>query len=470
MEPLDIDADPRVVGPFELLAKLGQGGMGVAYVARGLSLENLPDEMAAAYRLVEADDDGAADQPRLVVVKMIQAELLEQPQARERFSREIDAVRAVVSDRVPALRGADPEAVEPWFAMDYVEGPDLFTMVKKSGALGAGPCAALGLALVEAMRAIHGTGLLHRDLKPQNVVLGPDGPVVLDFGLATLIERRTSQALTKPGEAWGTWPYTSYEQLHSFAKAKEPTDVYALGATLLFALTGRPPYPHQPLLTPPDWSGVDSLFLPLLGQILVHTASQRPDLDGVETGLRAVLVQAGLTPEIAGAQLGALVAGAGLTPEFPPGVLADHADPEVRERAQAAVDAGAAPDAPWADGGAAHQADDDPGFYGLVDTDEIERAADAADAVQAQPGEAPPHPSPEASGASGASGAPEASATPGTPGDAAPDPGPTSYHLQPPQPPEVPPPPTPEAAKAPPRAAQKVAARLREVYAHSGTL
>ncbi|MDX2936497.1 serine/threonine-protein kinase [Streptomyces ipomoeae] len=440
MEPLDTDADPRVVGPFELLAKLGQGGMGVAYVARGLSLENLPDEMAAAYRLIEPDDDGAADRSRLVVVKMIQADLLEQPQARERFSREIDAVRAVVSDRVPALRGADPEAVQPWFAMDYVEGPDLSTMVKKSGTLAAGPCAALGLALVEALRAIHGTGLLHRDLKPQNVVLGPDGPVVLDFGLATLIERRTSQALTKPGEAWGTWPYASYEQLTNFSSAKEPTDVYALGATLFFALTGRPPYLQQPLLTPPDWSGVDSLFLPLLGQILVHTASQRPDLDGVETGLQAVLVQAGLTPEIAGEQLRALVADAGLAPELPPGV---HADPEVRERAQAAVDAGAAPDAPWADGGAADLADDDPGFYGLVDTDEIERAAEAADVVPAEPGE------------------------PAAPEDAAPEPSPTSYHLQPPQPPDDPP---PSAPKTPPRAAQKVAARLREVYAHSGTL
>ncbi|MEU1789386.1 serine/threonine-protein kinase [Streptomyces sparsogenes] len=422
MKPLDTD-DPRVVGPFQLLARLGEGGMGVAYLARRIPVEGPSDALAAAYNMIEPGGIDS-DASRLVVVKMIRPTLLDgQPQARERFGREIDAVRTVVSDRVPALIAfeEDPAAARPWFAMDYIAGPSLETLVAESGTLAVGPCAALGLFLVDALRAIHSTGLLHRDLKPSNVVLGPDGPTVLDFGLAVLIERRTSQAITGPGQAWGTWPYASYEQLHYPMNTKEPTDVYALGATLFSALTGRAPYAQQPLLTPPDWSGVDSAFLPLLGQLLVHVPEQRPDLDGVDMGLRAVLVHAGLTPELASEQLRNLVAAADLAPKLPPEALTDHVDPAVQVLAQSAVDA--------------DLSDVDPGFFGIVDTDEIERAVEA-----------------EADG-------PEA-----------PGPGPTSYHLPAPRSAEKPAEPAFPAPQAPPRAAQNVAARLRKRYAHRGDL
>ncbi|AQS69862.1 serine/threonine-protein kinase [Streptomyces pactum] len=458
MEPLDTEADPRVVGPFELLARLGAGGMGVAYLARRIPLEGLPDEMAAAYRLVEPDHDQEADPAGLVVVKMILPRLLDhQPQARERFAREVDAVRSVVSDRVPALRGADPEAAEPWFAMDYVAGPSLQVLVKESGPLGVGPYAALGLALVDALRAIHGTKLLHRDLKPSNVVLGPDGPVVLDFGLAVLSERQSSQALTRTGDLMGTRPYMPVEQLRDTKHVEEPADVYALGATLFFALTGRPPYPVMPLMSPPKWDGVDLAFLPLLAQVLVASPSQRPDLDGVQESLFTLLADAGLTLEAATAQLQARVAEAGLTPELPRRALADHADPAVRELAQHAVDRGDAPDAPWAE--------DDPGFYGIVDTDEIEWAADATDGPDAPGGHPPtlvdPDPAPPVAPA------PQAGPS-GVPG-----PAPTSYPLPPPRPRDATQEPAATASSASqsaPRAARNVAARIRERYAHRGEL
>ncbi|MEU7433430.1 protein kinase [Streptomyces sioyaensis] len=467
MKPLDTDADPRVVGPFELLARLGAGGMGVAYVARKIPLDGLSDELAAAYRLIEPDDSAEDDESRLVVVKMIQPDLLDgEPQARERFGREIDAVRAVVGDRVPAVIAADPEAVEPWFAMDYVAGPSLQTMVKESGTFTVGPYAALGLALVDALRAIHGARLLHRDLKPSNVVLGPDGPVVLDFGLAVLAERQSSQALTRTGDRLGTRPYMPLEQLTDTKHVKEPADVYALGATLFFALTGRPPYPIMPLMTEPNWEGIGTAFMPLLAQILVPAPGRRPDLDAVETSLLALLAGADLTPDLAAEQLRTLVAAAGLAPELPPGTLADHADPAVRELAQKAVDAGAAPDAPWAEGAAADLADDDLGFYGIVDTDEIERAADAADHVVSPDAYTPTLVDP-------ATAQPVAPAPQPTPGDDAPPqpapdkgPRPTSYRLAPPQPAQEPSP----APQSPPRAAQNVASRLRRAYAHRGDL
>ncbi|WP_417801244.1 serine/threonine-protein kinase [Streptomyces incanus] len=337
--------------------------------------------MVAAYRLVEPDRDRgrdeAADPSRLVVVKMIQPNLLDQSQARERFAREIDAVRAVVSDRVPALRAADPEAGEPWFAMDYIAGPSLQTMVKESGPLPVGPCAALGLALVDALAAIHGTRLLHRDLKPSNVVLGPDGPVVLDFGLAAVAERQSSQALTRTGDRLGTRPYMPVEQLRDTKHVEAPADVYALGATLFFALTGRAPYPYMPLMVPPMWEGVDPAFLPLLGRVIVAEPLRRPDLDGVRESLSALLSDADLTPEQAAAQLRERVAAAGLTPVLPPEALVGRADPVVRELAQKAVDEGEAPDAPWAEG--------DPGFYGIVTAEEIEWAGGWADSHAGRP-------------------------------------------------------------------------------------
>ncbi|MFD9433050.1 serine/threonine-protein kinase [Streptomyces sp. NPDC060002] len=466
MKPLDSDTDPPVVGPFELLARLGAGGMGVAYLARRIPLAGLPDELAAAYHLVEPDEGADAAESGLAVVKMIQPHLLDQAQARERFAMEIDAVRAVVSDRVPALVAADPEAGEPWFAMDYIAGPDLHTMVKKSGTFAVGPYAALGLALVDALRAIHGTGLLHRDLKPSNVVLGPDGPVVLDFGLAVLVERQSSQALTKTGDRMGTRPYMPLEQLRDTKHVKEPADVYALGATLFFALTGRPPYPDVPLPSSPKWDGIDTTFLPLLAQILVAAPGQRPKLDAVETSLLTLLAEADLTPELATEQLRTLVGTCGLVPELPQGALADHADPAVRDLAQKAVDEGAAPDAPWGEGAANDLSDGGAGFFGIVDTDEIERAEDAAaeaavpggytptvvDAPEAQPAEPAPPPEP-------------ADATP----QAEPKPTPaTSYPLQPPRQAEGPPPPVPPPA--PPRGALRVAERLRRAYAHSRDL
>ncbi|MBK3580361.1 serine/threonine protein kinase [Streptomyces sp. MBT65] len=422
MKPLDTNADPRVVGPFELLARLGEGGMGVAYLARRIPLDGLSDELAAAYNLVEPDGD-AAEVPRLVVVKLIQPKLLDgEPQYRERFGREIDAVRAVVSDRVPALIAfeEDPAADRPWFAMDYIAGPSLRTMIKDSGTFGIGPYAALGLALVDALRAIHGANLLHRDLKPDNVVLGPDGPVILDFGLAVLIERSSSQALTKSGTGMGTVSYMPLEQYKDAKHASRPADVYALAATLFFALTGRSPYPHGPSASEPKWDGVDVPFLPLLAKTLVSTPSQRPDLDAVEESLLTLLADADLAPDLAAQQLKELVESAALTPELPPGALVDPVDPEVQDLARKAIDA----DLP----------DMDPGFYGVVDTDEIELAVD----------EIEPAPEP-----------------------AAPQPTPTSYPLPPPRAPKEP---NPGAPQAPPRAAQKVAADLRKRYAHRGNL
>lgn len=357
MNPLNTAIDPRAVGPFELLRALGQGGMGRAYLARQLPLERLGSEYEAAYHLAEPDDD--SNGPGLAVVKVIRPSVFteytvaHQQKARDRFEQEVDAIRSVLSARVPALRGADVATDRPWLAMDYIHGPTLDKLVTKKGPLDVVPFAGLGLALVEALRAIHGEKILHRDLKPSNIVLGPAGPVVLDFGLAVLSERRSSGALTETGVSMGTQGYTPMEQLLDAKHVEEPADVYAFGATLYFAVTKAPPYPVAPTGSPPDWDGIDDGIRELLAPMLLHEAGQRPVLDVVEDRLTALLAAHGSSPEEADEVLATLVRDSGLIPVLPPEALTDQPDPEVREQAQRAVDDGAAPDSPWAAAGAA---------------------------------------------------------------------------------------------------------------------
>ncbi|MFM9613241.1 protein kinase domain-containing protein [Streptomyces niveiscabiei] len=421
-----------MVGPFELLARLGAGGMGVAFLARRIPLDDLSGELAAAYNLVESDGAGT-DPFRLVVVKMIRAELLEgELQARKRFGREIDAVRAVVSERVPALIAfqENPANGQPWFAMEYIAGPSLGTLVQEAGFLDIGPWAALGLALVDALRAIHDANLLHRDLKPGNVVMGPFGPVVVDFGLAGLIERASGQSLTETGKGIGTLQYMPLEQAMDTKRVTPAADVYSLGATLFYARTGRPPYKHVPMASAPKWDGVTLPYLSLLAQVLVGAAGQRPTLDALELSLLGMLAEADLTPALAAEQLMTFVESAGLTPTLPPGVRVAPVAPEIERQARQAIEA----DLP----------DVDPEFYG-IDLDEADDV-DVIDDIE-----------------------PPAPAYPPTVVDPAPEsPAPTSYPLPPPRQPEAEEPQAPvrQTPKPLPRAVRQVADDLRERYAH----
>ncbi|WP_030741614.1 serine/threonine-protein kinase [Streptomyces sp. NRRL F-5135] len=453
MDPLDAVDDPPVLGPFELLAVLGKGGMGKVYLARRLPLEGLTPEMEVAYFLTER---GEARESGLAAVKVIRPDFLSrddtmgEDQKRARFAREISAVQAVVGDRVPSLLGADPRAARPWFAVDYIPGPDLSTMVQGCGTFSVGPFAALGLALVDALRSIHGAGLLHRDLKPLNVVLGPSGPVVLDFGLVVAAERGSHEALTKTGIGFGTANYMPYEQALDFKRVKEPGDVYSLGATLFFASAGRPPFSRGPMMGSPSWAGVDAEFRPLLARIITHHERQRPSLDDVQRGLEELLVANGLTEEQAEGQLRAAVAASGLTPALPPEAAEDHANAEVRQRAQAAVNAGAAPDSPWR-ARADHASADD--GTGDEDDDLFEELLGA--------GTPPPDPSPLPAAPPPPAPSPPAPSPPAPPAAAAAPPRPPAVGAAEPQ--EVPggTPPTPAA----PTAALKAAEALRRAYA-----
>lgn len=268
--------DPTVLGGFELLGRIGHGGMGQVYLG-----ESPGGEPAA--------------------VKVIKPSVVDS-EARQRFAQEIDVLKTIWGPRIAAFLDADAEADQPWLATEYVEGPDLRKHVDTHGPLPAVLTASLGATLAEALAAVHKQGLLHRDLKPANILLGPNGPKIIDFGLAVFAESNAS--LTAPNTVVGTPTCMAPEQANGVKPLTGAVDVYALGAVLLFAATGRYPYQADNILvmfhmvtdpaTAPDLAGVPQELSPLLTSMLSYEAKARPSLPDVVQQFRAVIEAQGL--------------------------------------------------------------------------------------------------------------------------------------------------------------------------------
>ncbi|MDT0608694.1 protein kinase domain-containing protein [Streptomyces lancefieldiae] len=268
--------DPPALGDFELLGRIGQGGMGQVFLG-----ESLGGEPAA--------------------VKVIKPSVVDY-ESRQRFAQEIEVLKTIWGPRIAAFLGADAEAEQPWLATEYVDGPDLARHVKTHGPLPSVLTAALGAVLAEALSAVHTQGLLHRDLKPANVLLGPNGPKIIDFGLAAFTESNVS--LTAPHQVVGTPICMAPEQAAGVKPLTAAVDVYALGALLLFAATGH--YPHEaatPYMvfhlvtdpgTAPDLSGLPGELVPLLTAMLAHDAGTRPSLTDVVQQCRALIEAQGM--------------------------------------------------------------------------------------------------------------------------------------------------------------------------------
>jgi hypothetical protein len=200
------------VGPYGLVERLGRGGMGEVWLAE--------DARGAA---------GGA--PRLVALKLIDPTLAADPSMRARFAREAAALRKVDSPFVARLLDADTEAELPWLASAYVAGPTLADHVARHGPLGEPALRALGAALAEALVAIHAAGVVHRDLTPRNVVLGPDGPRLVDFGIAWF---PGAVPVTQAGAHVGTPTWIAPERLAS-GEATAASDVWSWGKVMAFA-------------------------------------------------------------------------------------------------------------------------------------------------------------------------------------------------------------------------------------------
>ncbi|MFF5959283.1 serine/threonine-protein kinase [Streptomyces luteogriseus] len=214
MRPLDVD-EPTVVGPYRLLGRLGSGGMGRVYLGRSPG-------------------------GRTVAVKIVHPHFALDEEFRARFRREVDAARRVGGAWTAPVLDADPGARVPWVATAYAAGPSLSAAVADGGPLPAPTVRALGAGLAEALAAVHELGLVHRDVKPSNVLLTLDGPLLIDFGIARATDGTAS--LTSTGVSIGSPGYMSPEQILGKG-VTGAADVFSLGAVLAYAATGRPPFP-----------------------------------------------------------------------------------------------------------------------------------------------------------------------------------------------------------------------------------
>ncbi|RPF46225.1 protein kinase-like protein [Streptomyces sp. Ag109_G2-6] len=276
MHPLEA-GEPRTIGAYRLLGRLGAGGMGRVYLGRSAG-------------------------GRTVAVKVVHPHFASDAEFRARFRREVEAARRVGGEWTAPVLDADPEAAVPWVATGYVAGPSLDRAVAGHGPLPEGSVRAVGAGLARALVAVHGLGLVHRDVKPSNVMLSLDGPRLIDFGIARATDGTAS--LTSTGVSIGSPGYMSPEQILGKG-VTGASDVFSLGAVLAFAATGRPPFSGDNSATllykvvhePPELDAVPAGELrELIASCLAKAASERPSPEALAAALGGALGAPGWLP------------------------------------------------------------------------------------------------------------------------------------------------------------------------------
>ncbi|WP_194894229.1 protein kinase domain-containing protein [Catenulispora pinisilvae] len=241
------DGAPRNIGPYRLLGHLGSGGMSRVYLG--------------------VDESG-----KQAAVKVMRRELADDKEFLQRFQREVGMLH-----RVPAgasfarVLAADPEARRPWLATEYVPGPSLAEVVAGDGPLSPAAVRRLGADLAAALATVHELGLVHRDVKPGNILMAEQGPKLIDFGIA---RDDSAATITQTGIAFGTPGYIAPEQISGEREIGPPADVFALGAVLAFAATGRHPFGE---------GNVTALIYRMM--------FEKPDLDAIPAELREVIAR-----------------------------------------------------------------------------------------------------------------------------------------------------------------------------------
>src|SRR6476469_2127708 len=252
------------LGEYRLVQRLGEGGMGVVHLA--------------------LDRHG-----RAVAIKVLRQHIAHDPDARARLTREVSSLSRITSPRVAPIIDADVDGTTPYIVTRYVPGPSLDDYVAERGLLAPADLHRVASGLAEALDAIHSAGVVHRDVKPGNVLLVDGDPVLIDFGIAHVAD---DIRLTMTGLVMGTPGYLSPEVLEG-APVTEATDWWGWAATLAFAASGTPPFGRGPMDAVldrvrrgrADLSGVDPRLQPLLYAALSPNAAERPQAEEVVDAL-----------------------------------------------------------------------------------------------------------------------------------------------------------------------------------------
>ncbi|WP_327586219.1 serine/threonine protein kinase [Nonomuraea sp. NBC_00507] len=249
--------EPEWVGHYRVLKSLGRGGQGAVYLA-------------------------AAPNGVRVAVKVLH-DLVDET-ARARFAREVEAARRVATFSTARVLDVNITGQYPYIVSEYVEGPSLEQLVRKHGPRDEDSLTRLALSTAGALAAIHKAGIVHRDFKPSNVLIGHDGPRVIDFGIARALDQMTMTS----GKMVGTPPYMSPEQL-SGETVGPASDVFSWAVTIVFAATGRPAFGedsvpavfNRVLTVHPDLSPLPPALRGVVGGCLSKRPEERPSASDV---------------------------------------------------------------------------------------------------------------------------------------------------------------------------------------------
>ncbi|HET9169492.1 MAG TPA: serine/threonine-protein kinase [Actinospica sp.] len=246
--------DPIRIGRYRLTARLGAGGMGVVYLG-------------------EAKDSGR------VAVKVVRPGLGDDPEFRARFKREVALLTRVRGTCTVRVVEADTDAASPFLVTEFADGPSLSEHVKAEGPLDPGMVYGLATGLAEALVSIHEAGVVHRDLKPGNVLLSRSGPKVIDFGIA---QAQDATVLTRTGAVIGSPGFLAPEQVRG--NPGQAADIFAWGLTVAYAASGRAPFgtgpaevlPYRVLNDDPDIADVPRDLRPLVEAAVAKDPEARP--------------------------------------------------------------------------------------------------------------------------------------------------------------------------------------------------